>query len=228
MLGSSLDWDRACFTMDPVSVSAPLKHRDHVVRIRCSSCRLCSENVLRRPRGLHSDARWGSDLQEQEAGQLVLQTELSHLRHRGRFLFFSSFFWIDFHSAWTTARWSDAWKHWLLWFFKSVLGLFIAESNYYILLYFCYYWALCWRNTDFSNKIFHKSSTVAPEATLLTKWAWLCCPAVDICAYISLSFPIFPLGVYFWEKAFHFFFFFKEKIGIRIAKCFLTTVFSAL
>lgn len=56
-LGSSLDWDRACFTMDPVSVFAPLNHYDYIVSRRFSSSHLGLENVLCRPRGLHPSAR---------------------------------------------------------------------------------------------------------------------------------------------------------------------------
>lgn len=84
-LGSSLDWDRACFTMDPVSSSLAFSSSSgFFFKNRPPIGSFCSETVLRGPGGLHPYARRGGDLQEQEAGQLVLLPQLRHLRHRGR------------------------------------------------------------------------------------------------------------------------------------------------
>lgn len=140
-MGSSLDWDRACFTMDPVSGFAPLNNYDHILSIRFSSARLYSENVLCSPRGLHSDAWWRSDLQEQKAGQLVLQTELSHLRHWGKFCFS---FWMS--STQFELQQNKMMHQNIDWCDSSKVFLVYLLLNPIIIYY--YIRALCWCNTD--------------------------------------------------------------------------------
>lgn len=58
------------------------------------------ETFLCSPGGLYPYARWRSDLQEQETGELVLLTELCHLRHRGGCLVKNKprvvIFWLSF------------------------------------------------------------------------------------------------------------------------------------
>lgn len=53
--------------------------------LNCVWTCVCAETVLRCSGGFYSYARGGSDLQEQETGQLVLHSQLCHLRHRGAF-----------------------------------------------------------------------------------------------------------------------------------------------
>lgn len=91
------------------------------------------------------------------------------------------------------------------WCIKTLIAVILQKVQNPIIIYY-YIRALCWYNTDFFylfifvNKISHKNSNVGPEAAPLTEQAWLCCPAVDISAYINLSCLVL-LVLYFWEKA---------------------------